>query len=571
MFLLDLDSGVSRDLTPGKGVVAFIEKLSPDHLEEVLLRVKKPAQAHFEYQRLALHTGAAEVVFNNDRGFERVLFDDDWRPRVATAKNPGQGHDLLQPNDKGDWVSFASFRDDAEASTSQSITLDKAGKTLYLTDSRGRDKAALFAIELETGKETLVVEDPFTDILPALLTHPKTGRVQTVSSYFGRLRRHFIDPTLIPDFDYLRTVQRGDIGILSPTGGRSLDDRLWLTIFMDGGPMRYYLHDRTARRAAFLFTDNKSLDPYTLGRRHLEVITTRDGLELPADLYLPRAADPDDNGRPRRTVPLLMYVHGGPWGAYPWNSWSTNRTLQLLADRGYAVLRVEFRGAGGFGRKVSEAGVNEWGGKMQNDLEDAADWAVQQGITTRERIGIWGWSYGGYATLAALATSDRFACGLAMYAPTHLDSFIAEASPYAQTYWRKNIGDNTTEEGRALLRKVSPFHHAASFAKPVLVAQGGKDHIVPQNQADRFVAELQRHKKPVTYLLYPDEPHDFVQTKSWVSLFAVAERFFHDHLGGRYEPIGNDLRGSSLEVRAGAELIPGLLLAMSQEPSAAPK
>lgn len=571
IFVLNLDRGESRDLTPGKGVVAFIEKFSPDHLEEVLLRVRESARAPFNYQRLNLRTGTAEVVFKNDRNFERVLFDDEWRPRVATARKLGLGYELLQPNGAGEWVSFASFRDGMEGNVSQPVALDKGGKTLYLTDNRGRDKAALYALDLATGKQTLLLEDPLTDVLPALLTHPKTGRVQTASSYYGRLRRHFLDPSLLPDFEYLRTVQRGDLGILSPNGGRSLDDDVWLTVFLDGGPSRYYLYDRTARRATFLFTENKALDAYTLGRRQLEVITTRDGLEFPADLYLPKTADLDGNGRPRQPLPLLMYVHGGPWVAYPWNSWNTNRLLQLLADRGYAVLRVEFRGAHGFGRKVEERGFREWGGKMQQDLEDAADWAVKQGITTRERTGIWGWSYGGYAALQALATSDRFACGLSMYGPTELDSFIAEANPSAQTYWRKNIGDNTTEEGRALLRKVSPFHYAASFAKPVLVAQGGKDQIVPQNQPERFVAALQQHKKTVTYLLYPDEPHDFVRAENWASLFAIAERFFHDHLGGRYESIGDDLRDSSLEVRAGGELIPGLLLALNQKPSSAPK
>jgi dipeptidyl aminopeptidase/acylaminoacyl peptidase len=571
VFLLNLESGESRTLTPGKGVVAFIEKLSPDHVEEALLRVKEPAQANFNYLRINLRTGAAEVIFKNDQGFERVLFDDDWRPRVAVSRKPNAGYELLQPNGAGEWVSFASFRDGLEANASQPILLDKAGKTLYLTDNRGRDKAALQSIDLASGKETLLIEDPFADVLPALLFHPQTGRVQTASTYYGRLRRHFLDPTVIPDFEHLRTVQRGDIGILSPSGGRSLDDRVWLVLFLDGGPTRYYVYDRTVRRATFLFTENKALDTYTLGRRHLEVITSRDGMEFPADLYLPRSADPDGAGRPRQPLPLLIYVHGGPWVAYPWNDWYTNRSLQLLADRGYAVLRVEFRASTGLGRKVSEAGTREWGGRMQDDLIDAADWAVKQGITTRERIGIWGWSYGGYATLAALATSDRFACGLAMYAPTELDSFIAEANPGAQAYWRRLIGDNTTEAGRALLKKVSPFHYAESFAKPVLIAMGGKDAIVPQSQADRFVAELQKYKKPVTYLLYPDEPHDFRQPENWASLFAIAERFFHGHLGGRYEPIGDDLRGSSLAVRAGSELIPGLLLALNQKPSSAPK
>ena len=569
VFLLNLDSGESRSLTPGKGVVAFIERLSPDHVEEVLLRVRESAQANFDYRRINLRTGAAEVVFKNDRRFARVLFDDDWRPRVAVLRKPNAGFELWQPNGAGEWVSFASFREDTEANASQPILLDKAGKTLYLTDNRGRDKAALQSIDLASGKETLLVEDPFADVLPALLFHPQTGRVQTAST-FGRLRRHFLDPTLIPDFDYLRTLARGDIGVPSPYGGRSLDDRVWLVVFQDGGPPRYYVYDRTARRASFLFTDNSALEAYThgtLGRRHLEVLPTRDGLEFPADLFLPKSADPEGNGRPRRPLPMLIWVHGGPWAAFPWNDWFTNRLLQFWADRGYAVLRVEFRGVRGFGRNVEEAGTHEWGGKMQHDLEDAADWAVKQGITTRERIGLWGWSYGGYATLQALATSDRFACGLAMYAPAELDSFIAETSPGPQAYLRKMIGDNTTAEGRALLKKISPFSYAESFAKPVLIAQGGKDQIVHQNQADRFVAELQKYKKPVTYLLYPDEPHDFVRDENWVSLFAIAERFFHDHLGGRYEPIGNDLHGSSLDVRAGSDLITGLSQARNQKSS----
>jgi dipeptidyl aminopeptidase/acylaminoacyl peptidase len=571
VFLLNFESGESRNLTPGKGMTAFIEKLSPDHVEEALLRVKGPAQANFDYRRINLRTGAAEVVFKNERGFERVLFDDDWRPRVAVSRKLGQGYELLQQNGAGEWVSFAGFREGAEADASQPIVLDKGGKTLYLTDNRGRDKAALQSIDLASGKETLVVEDPFADVLPAVLVHPKTGRVQSASAYYGRLRRHFLDPTILSDFEYLRTVARGDIGLLTPWGGRSLDDRVWLVAFMDGGPTRYYAYDRAARRATFLFTEYKALDTYTLGRRRLEVVTSRDGMEFPADLYLPKAADPDGNGQPRQPLPLLIYVHGGPWVAYPWNDWYTNRALQLLADRGYAVLRVEFRGAAGLGRKVGEAGTREWGGRMQDDLIDAADWAIKRGITTRERVGVWGWSYGGYAALEALATTDRFACGLAMYAPTELDSFIAEANPGAKAYWRRLIGDNTTEEGRALLRKISPFHYAASFSKPVLIAQGGKDVIVPQRQPDRFVAELQKNKKPVTYLLYPDEPHDFQQPENWASLFAVAERFFHDHLGGRYEPIGNDLRDSSLEARAGGELIPGLSLALNQKRPSAPK
>ena len=158
-----------------------------------------------------------------------------------------------------------------------------------------------------------------------------------------------------------------------------------------------------------------------------------------------------------------------------------------------------------------------------------------------------------------------------MYGPTELPSFIPEANPAAQAYWRTLIGDERTEAGRSALTKASPFHYAASFTKPILVAQGGKDQVMPQVQSDRFVRELQKYKKPVTYLLYPDELHDFRRPENWRSAFAIVERFFHDHLGGRYEPIGNDLRGSSLEVRAGVELLPSLQQAMNQQASVSPK
>ncbi len=556
LYLTDLAKREPRDLTPAEDGGVSVERLSADHPDEALVRNGG------SYRRLNLRTGASAVVFTNDGSFGRILFDADFRPRVATRETADSGSELVRPDGAGAWVPFATFRFGIEADASQPIAVDAAGTTLYMTDNRGRDTAALMAVDLESGKETLLLEDPVADVVPSLLVHPKTGRVQTAVSYYGRLRRYFLDPTLVPDFEYLRTVHPGDIGVPG-SFGRSLDDRVWLVAFMDGGPTRYYLYNRAARRATFLFTEYGALDAYSLGRRHLEVVTARDGLQLPADLYLPAAADPDGNGRPRRPLPLLLYVHGGSWGAFPWNDWLTNRTLQLLADRGYAVLRVEFRGAGGFGRKVHESGLADWGGKMQDDLVDAADWAVAQGITMRDRVGIWGWSYGGYATLEALATSDRFACGLSMYGPTELDTFIDEGAPFAQSAWRYYIGDNTSEAGRASLRKRSPISNVEKIAAPVLIAQGGKDEIVHQGQADRFVAAMREHKKPVTYVLYPDEPHDLREPESWVSFFAIAERFFHEHLGGRYEPIGDDLRGG-MEIRAGGELIPGLSAAIDR-------
>jgi dipeptidyl aminopeptidase/acylaminoacyl peptidase len=177
---------------------------------------------------------------------------------------------------------------------------------------------------------------------------------------------------------------------------------------------------------------------------------------------------------------------------------------------------------------------------------------VTHGVTTRDRVGIWGWSHGGYASLYALAVApDRFACGMAMYGPTELNSFVAAGSPYSRRIWHHYFGDPSKEEERASMRERSPLTHVERITKPVLIVQGGKDEVVRQEQADRFVAAMEKNRKPVVYLLYPDEPHDLRRAESWASCFAVAERFFHQHLGGRYEPIGAELKAPGLDIRAG--------------------
>jgi dipeptidyl aminopeptidase/acylaminoacyl peptidase len=309
-----------------------------------------------------------------------------------------------------------------------------------------------------------------------------------------------------------------------------------------------------------VFTDNRVVEALTLARREGVVITTRDGLKLPGDLYLPAWAKPGKGRRLEKPLPLLVYVHGGPSVAYPWNSGRTNRVLQLLANRGYGVFRVEFRGADGFGKRVLRAGAREWGGRMHEDVLDAIDWAIARGIAQRNRVGIFGWSYGGYETLEALALNpDRFACGIAMYPATDLvDMMETRTLAYFREFWRRQVGDESTEEGRAFLRSRSPVNHAEKIARPVLITHGGKDQAVARSHSDKLVEAMKKHRKPVTYLLYPDEMHDYRLSKSWVSFFAVAEQFLHLHLGGRYEAPGDDLTDSGVEVLEGATLIPGL-------------
>ena len=242
----------------------------------------------------------------------------------------------------------------------------------------------------------------------------------------------------------------------------------------------------------------------------------------------------------------------------PWDSWLTNRCLQLLANRGYAALRVEFRGAGGFGKSFIEQGWHEWGGKCQQDLVDLAHWAVDQRIAERDKVGIWGWSFGGFSTFATLAFyPDEFACGIAMYGLSDLELFARRTSAFGRDTTER-VGDFRTPEGLELLRRQSPLHSAERVTRPLLVTHGGKDGVVPKQQSDLFVHALEQHGKDVTYLVYPDEGHDYGQPESWVSFWAVAERFLHTHLKGRFEPADGDFKGAKLQVPIGGTLMPEL-------------
>jgi dipeptidyl aminopeptidase/acylaminoacyl peptidase len=562
LFVFNLADKQIRDLTPQTKVSARIEKLSPEHPQEVLIGLRNSEAVRSDLYRLNLQTGASELVLKND-SYDSFLCDDEFRPRVATRRTDDQGYELYNLKASGRWELLDRFNYE-EARISQPAALNKQGTTLYFVDNRKTDKAILKSFDLKTGKSRNLTTDPFADFRSSLLLHPRTKRVQSASAVYGRLRRHFLDPSIKKDFLYLSTLHNGDVGV----AGRSVDDRIWLIAYLDGGPSRYYVYDRLARKARFMFLSQSAIEPYALARREAVVVPTRDGLKLPGDLYLPSWSRASRGKLLDHPLPMLLYVHGGPTVAYEWDNWLVNRTLQLLANRGYAVFRVEFRGVEGFGKQIREAGAKQWGRKMNDDLIDAVDWAVKQDITEKDRVGLWGWSYGGYATLAALTfTPDVFACGMAMYAPTDLQTMMQTRSGPFGTFWRRLVGDETTRDGQAQLHAQSPLYFTDQITKPLLITHGALDTNVPRNYSDDFVAAMKQHQKPVTYLIYPDEGHDYRRKENWISLFAVAERFFHEHLGGRYEPFSNDFAGSSMQVLAGETLIPELSAALKTRSS----
>ncbi len=241
---------------------------------------------------------------------------------------------------------------------------------------------------------------------------------------------------------------------------------------------------------------------------------------------------------------------------------------QLLANRGYAVLAVNFRGSTGLGKEFVNAGNKEWAGKMHEDLLDAVDWAVKEKIAQQDKIAIMGGSYGGYATLVGLTfTPDVFACGIDIVGPSNILTLLSTIPPYWQPaiqMFKDRVGDHTTDEGRKFLEERSPLSFVDRITRPLLIGQGANDPRVKQSEADQIVEAMQKKKIPVVYVLYPDEGHGFARPVNRLSFNAVTEAFLAKHLGGRYEPVGKDFDGSTITVPEGASLVPGLDAAIKQ-------
>jgi dipeptidyl aminopeptidase/acylaminoacyl peptidase len=289
-------------------------------------------------------------------------------------------------------------------------------------------------------------------------------------------------------------------------------------------------------------------------------------LNLVCYLTLPRDADPKETGRPNKPLPLVLNVHGGPWAR---DNWGYDPEHQLLANRGYAVLSVNYRGSTGFGKEFINAADREWAGKMHDDLIDAVNWAVEEKIADKDKVAIMGGSYGGYATLVGLTfTPEVFACGVDIVGPSSLITLMENPPEYWYSFMpvmKRRVGDWETEEGREFLKSRSPLAHVDQIKRPLLIGQGANDPRVKQAEADQIVAAMEEKKIPVTYVLFQEEGHGFAKPENRFAFYAITEAFLAEHLGGRFEPVGDAFRGAVFTIPAGKDEVPGLKKALESQ------
>jgi dipeptidyl aminopeptidase/acylaminoacyl peptidase len=555
LYSVNVADGTQRSLTPFDKTRVQIVGVSERIRDRILIGVNQRDARWHDVFSLDLGTGKLTEVLRNTGDFSDFVADDSLNVRLAAKSRADGGNDFFHVN--GGSVEEKPFSSVGleDSQTTQPTGYTNDGKTLYWLDSRGRDTAALIAQDVATGATKIIAQSPKADI-GAVLTDPRTGKVQAYEIEYLKSDWGVVDPAVKGDLAFLKSSLPGKIGVSSRTRA---DDFWTVTVDPVTAPPATYLYARNAKTLTKLFVSRPELEGVTLAAMHPEEIRTRDGHTEVAYLSLPPGADTRGNGRPQRPLPMVLFVHGGPWTR---DSYGYSSYHQWLANRGYAVLAVNYRGSTGFGKHYISAGDLEWGAKMHDDLIDAVNWAVANKITSADKVAIMGGSYGGYATLAGLTfTPDTFACGVDIVGPSNLATLLKTIPPYweaGKVQFYKRMGDPTTEEGRALLHDRSPLFKADAIKKPLLIGQGANDPRVNQAESDQIVAAMDAKKIPVTYVLFPDEGHGFARPENNIAFNAVAEQFLGKCLGGRVEPIGDTLKASTITVPHGAEFVPSL-------------
>jgi len=588
IYRVDLSKDETKDLTPfesitgpdGKPIMlpsgqalrprAEVEGVSHKYPGTIVIGLNNRNPQFHDLHKLDVKTGELTLLQENNE-FAGYLVDDDYNVRTALRQTEDGGTELLKaegaPGAKGieKFGPFQKIGSD-DALTTSPVGLSPDGKTLYMLDSRGRNTGALFSVDIASGKSTMMAENKLADA-GGVVSHPTTGVIQAVSFNYKRPEWTILDKGVQADFDYLKTVADGDVSITS----RTLDDSKWTVAYlMDNGPARTYLYDRKAKKATFVFSNRKALETVKLEKMQPVVISSRDGLDMVSYLTLPPGSDANGDGRPDSPVPMVLNVHGGPWAR---DTWGLNPEHQWLANRGYAVLSVNFRGSTGFGKAFINAGNREWAGKMHDDLIDAVNWAIKQKIADPAKVAIYGGSYGGYSALVGVTfTPEVFACSVAIVGPSNINTLLSTIPPYWQPMiemFTQRVGDFKSEEGKKFLESRSPLNFIDRIKKPLLIGQGANDPRVKQSESDQIVKAMQAKRIPVTYVLFPDEGHGFARPNNRLAFYAVAEEFLAQHLGGGNQPVGDDFKGSSVTVPTGSEFLPGVAKSLSSQPAAA--
>ena len=513
----------ARNVTDAKKVQAqilHISKLDPDL---IFVGINERDKAWHDVYRVKISTGERTLVRQNTAKIAGWEFDlkDQLRLAVTVADN-GDQHVMRVDGDQFTRISSCTVFENCNT-----VRFHKDGKRVYATTDHGDvDLSRLVLMDVATGKEEVVESDPLKRVdFGGASFSEVTGELVMTSYTDEKTRRYYHDKALEADYKWLEKTFPGK---QVNRGSRTLDDQTWMvTINSDTEPGETYIFQRKTRKLTLQYRVREKLDRAGLAEMKPVKYKSSDGLEIPAYLTLPK-------GVPAKNLPVVMFPHGGPWAR---DNWGYNAFHQFLANRGYAVMSMNFRGSTGYGKKFLNAGNNEWGQKMQDDITWGVKYLVAEGIADPKRVGISGGSYGGYATLAGVAfTPEVYSAAVAIVAPSNLITLLDSIPPYweaGRVTFHKRMGDPNTAEGKAQLQRQSPLNSASKIKTPLMVVQGANDPRVNKAESDQIVIALRDRNYAVKYLVAADEGHGFAKPLNNLAMTTAMERFFEQHLGGR--------------------------------------
>ena len=551
VYSANIETGEVADLTPiGEGARAQIEAVSAEHPDQLVVGINERNPQVFDAYLVDVTTGTRKLLMENP-GYIGFLIDNNLEPRFGFAPTPDGGGKVVDFD--GNVIAEILAEDFL---TTQPIGFNQANDAIYMIDSRNRDKAALTLISLESGETTVLAESAIADI-SGVLTDARTHEPIAYNVDFLKSGWYALGDEAAGDLKTLSAALSGSLSIVATTNDMSK----WI-VHEDATEKSgaYHIYDRETQSVKSMVVQRPGLADYTLAPMQALALDSRDGLTLVSYLTLPVGSDADGDGRPEEALPMVLWVHGGPWAR---DSYGYNAAHQWLANRGYAVLSVNYRGSTGFGKAFTRGSVGEWAGKMHDDLIDAVQWAVEQGIAIEDEVAIGGGSYGGYATLVGLTfTPDVFACGVDIVGPSNLitllESFPEYWKPMLKGTFFMDLGDPANEDDREFMRSRSPLERVDSISVPLLVGQGQNDPRVTKIEADQIVEAMAAKELPVTYVNFPDEGHGFARPENRLAFFAVMEGFLEGCLGGKSEPVNDAFDGSSIEILYGEGYIENL-------------
>jgi dipeptidyl aminopeptidase/acylaminoacyl peptidase len=515
----------ARNLTDAKGARALLYAAPETEPDAIYVGLNDRDPAWHDLYKVKISTGERTLLRKNTERMTSWVFDLKDQLRMATRSAENGDTEVLTVN--GD-----SFKKVYSCNVFEScgpVQYHKDGKRVYMITNKGdADLIRLVLFDPETGREELVESDPMNRVdFSSPLFSDRTDELIATVYFDDKMRIYFKDKAFEADYQLLQKQLPGKQIFF---GSGTEDERLFLvSASSDTEPGETYLFDRGSKKVTRQYRVREKLPRESLAEMKPIRYKSSDGLEIPAYLTLPR-------GVPAKNLPLVIVPHGGPWAR---DGWGYSAMPQFLANRGYAVLQPNFRSSTGYGEKFLNAGNNEWGQKMQDDITWGAKHLIAEGVADPKRIAIMGGSYGGYATLAGLAfTPDVYAAGVSIVGPSNLITLLDSIPPYWESIrklFTQRMGDPGTAEGRAQLERQSPLNSANKIKSPLLVIQGANDPRVKKAESDQIVVALRERGFPVEYIVAPDEGHGFARPVNNMAMFAASEKFLAKHIGGRYQ------------------------------------